>query len=54
MVEALRKELQKREGFTFIRADNAVSREVHRKLGMREAAHFTHADAAYVVVTNVG
>jgi L-amino acid N-acyltransferase YncA len=54
MVEALRKELPKREGFTFIRADNAVSREVHRKLGMREAAHFTHGGEAYVVVAYIG
>jgi GNAT superfamily N-acetyltransferase len=54
MVEALRRQLPGREGFTFIRADNAVSREVHRKLGMREAAHFTHEGTGYVVVAYVG
>jgi L-amino acid N-acyltransferase YncA len=50
MVEGLRRQLPGREGFTFIRADNAVSREVHRKLGMQEAAHFTHDGTGYVVV----
>jgi len=53
MVQALRAELPRREGFTFIRADNAVSRKVHAGMGMREAATFTVADVAYVVVAYV-
>jgi predicted GNAT superfamily acetyltransferase len=54
MFEALRAQLPGREGFTFIRADNAVSRKVHAGMGMREAATFTVADVAYVVVAYVG
>jgi predicted GNAT superfamily acetyltransferase len=54
MVAALRRQLPGLEGFTFIRADNTVSREVHRRLGMREAAQFNHAGEGYVVVAYVG
>ena len=54
MFEALRARLPGREGFTFIRADNAISRKVHAGMGMREAATFTVADVAYVVVAYVG
>jgi predicted GNAT superfamily acetyltransferase len=38
MFDALRAQLPGREGFTFIRADNALSRQVHAAMGMREAA----------------
>src|SRR4029079_11900871 len=38
MFDALRAELPGREGFTFIRSDNAVSRKVHTSLGMSEVA----------------
>ena len=54
MIQALRAQLPGREGFTFIRADNAVSRKVHAGMGMREATTFTVADVAYVVVAYVG
>jgi L-amino acid N-acyltransferase YncA len=54
MFAALRQRLPGREGFTFIRADNTVSLEVHTKLGMRRVAEFIHAGAAYVVVAYVG
>lgn len=54
MFQALRAQLPGREGFTFIRADNEVSRKVHAGMDMREAATFTVADAAYVVVAYVG
>jgi len=54
MFEELRAQLPAREGFTFIRADNAVSRRVHAGMGMREAATFTVAGVAYVVVAYVG
>jgi predicted GNAT superfamily acetyltransferase len=54
MFEELRARLQGREGFTFIRADNAVSRQVHAGMGMREAATFTVAGVDYVVVAYVG
>lgn len=54
MFEELRAQLRGREGFTFIRADNAVSRRVHAGMGMREAATFTVAGVDYVVVAYVG
>ena len=54
MFEALRALLPGREGFTFIRADNAVSRQVHAGLGLREAATFSVTGVAYVVVAYIG
>jgi predicted GNAT superfamily acetyltransferase len=54
MFETLRAQLPGREGFTFIRADNAVSRQVHARMGMREAASFTVAGVDYVVVAYPG
>jgi predicted GNAT superfamily acetyltransferase len=54
MFAALRGQLPGREGFTFIRADNAVSRKVHAGMGLREAATFTVADVTYVVVAYEG
>ena len=54
MFQTLKMHLTGREGFTFIRADNAVSRKVHAGMGMREAATFTVAGVAYVVVAYVG
>ena len=54
MFEALRAQLPEREGFTFIRADNAISRRVHSGMGMREAATFSVAGVDYVVVAYRG
>jgi predicted GNAT superfamily acetyltransferase len=54
MFDALRAELPGREGFTFIRADNAVSRKVHAGMGMREAATFSVNGVGYVVVAYSG
>ena len=54
MFEALRARLPGREGFTFIRADNTASRNVHSKMGMREVAEFTLKDTAYIVVAYEG
>jgi L-amino acid N-acyltransferase YncA len=54
MFAALRLQLPGREGFTFIRADNAASRNVHARMGMREAATFTVAGIDYVVVAYAG
>jgi ribosomal protein S18 acetylase RimI-like enzyme len=54
MFEALRARLPGREGFTFIRADNAVSRKVHAGMGMREAVTFTVDGVDYVVVAYNG
>jgi predicted N-acetyltransferase YhbS len=54
MVEALKARLPGREGFTFIRADNAVSRKVHAGMGMREAATFAVNGIEYVVVAYAG
>jgi predicted GNAT superfamily acetyltransferase len=54
LFETLRAQLPGREGFTFIRADNALSRRVHAAMGMREAASFTVAGTDYVVVAYTG
>ena len=54
MFEELRAQLRGREGFTFIRADNAVSRKVHAGMGMREAATFSVDGVGYVVVAYMG
>jgi predicted GNAT superfamily acetyltransferase len=54
MFQALKRQLPGREGFTFIRADNAISRRVHAGMGMGEAATFTVANVDYVVVAYVG
>jgi hypothetical protein len=54
MFRELRARLSGREGLTFIRADNAVSRQVHAKMGMCEVAAFTSGDSAYVVVAYQG
>jgi predicted GNAT superfamily acetyltransferase len=54
MFEELRAQLRGREGFTFIRADNTVSRRVHAGMGMREAAEFVVNGVGYVVVAYVG
>jgi predicted GNAT superfamily acetyltransferase len=39
--------------FTFIRRDNPVSLRAHQKIGLHEAAEFTHDGIAHVVVDNV-
>lgn len=54
MFQQLCAQLPGREGFTFIRADNTVSRKVHAGMGMREAATFTVNGIGYVVVAYVG
>jgi len=54
MVDALRVQLPGREGFTFIRADNTVSRRVHAGMGMREVAKFSVEGTEFVVVAYVG
>ena len=54
MFEELRAQLPGREGFTFIRADNTASRNVHMKMGMREVAEFTLKDTGYIVVAYQG
>jgi predicted GNAT superfamily acetyltransferase len=54
LFEALRALLPGREGFTFIRADNTVSRKVHAGLGLREAAAYSVDGVDYVVVAYVG
>jgi L-amino acid N-acyltransferase YncA len=53
MFDALRKRLKGREGIAFIRSDNAASLSAHKKLGMRQAAEFTHDGGAYVVVAYI-
>jgi len=54
LFEALRAQLPGREGFTFIRADNAASRKVHARMGMREVAQFSRGDDVYIVVAYQG
>lgn len=54
MFEQLRAQLPGREGFTFIRADNVPSRNVHKKMGMQEVAEFALKDITYVVVAYQG
>jgi len=54
MFQALRARLPGREGITFIRRENAVSLQVHAKLGMREVAEFTQGDVVFVVVAYRG
>ena len=54
MFQSLKLQLPAREGFTFIRRDNAASLKVHTKMGMNEVAEFTHAGVMYVVVAYVG
>lgn len=54
MFQELRTRLPGREGIAFIRRDNTMSVKVHSKMGMREVAEFTHADAAHVVVAYIG
>jgi L-amino acid N-acyltransferase YncA len=54
LFKALRAQLPGREGFTFIRADNAASRKVHAKMGMRDVAEFQRGDAVYIVVAYQG
>jgi L-amino acid N-acyltransferase YncA len=51
LFEAQRSLLPGREGVAFIRQDNAASRAVHARLGFREVAAFSHAGAAYLVVS---
>jgi L-amino acid N-acyltransferase YncA len=50
LMEAQRRHLPGREGVAFVRADNTASRATHARAGYREAATFTHAGVAYVVV----
>ena len=38
----------------FIRRDNAASLRAHARLGMREAAEFTHGDAEMAALAYVG
>jgi L-amino acid N-acyltransferase YncA len=54
MFKQLRAQLPGREGFTFIRADNTISRNVHTKMGMQEVAEFILNDTAYIVVAYQG
>ena len=54
MFQALRERLPARQGVTFIRSDNHVSRRVHTRMGMQEVAEFTQDGDVYVVVAYAG
>jgi L-amino acid N-acyltransferase YncA len=47
---ALRRELPGRRLLTFIRRDNIPSRRAHARMGLREAAEFTHAGETYLLM----
>jgi ribosomal protein S18 acetylase RimI-like enzyme len=50
MFQQLRTQLPGREGITFIRWDNAVSRTVAERIGIRSVGKFEHAGVEYVVM----
>jgi L-amino acid N-acyltransferase YncA len=52
LFQAMRAQLPGREAVAFIRRDNASSRALHRKLGFREVAEFTHFSVDYLVVVH--
>jgi predicted GNAT superfamily acetyltransferase len=54
LFESLRARLPGRDSITFIRADNAVSRRAHAKMGMKEVAEFTHDGVEQIVVIYKG
>lgn len=58
LAEAMFTELRRlepgREGVLFIRADNEPSLRAHRRMGMREVAHFELNAARYLVFSYVG
>jgi L-amino acid N-acyltransferase YncA len=54
MFEYLRAQLPGREGFTFIRADNASSRTAHRRMGIKEVAAFEMEGVGYIVAAYQG
>jgi predicted N-acetyltransferase YhbS len=47
---ALCGQLPGRPAATFVRSDNVPSRRAHGKMGLREAAAFTHAGETYLVM----
>ena len=53
LIFAMFERLTGREGIAFVRRDNAASLSAHKKLGMRQAAEFTHDGVAYVVVAYI-
>ncbi|WP_219211073.1 GNAT family N-acetyltransferase [Variovorax boronicumulans] len=54
MFAELRRHEPGREGVLFIRADNEPSLRAHRRMGMREVAHFELNAARYLVFSYVG
>jgi L-amino acid N-acyltransferase YncA len=54
LMGAQRSYLPGQEGVGFVRSDNAASRATHARAGYREAATFTCAGVAYVVVARQG
>lgn len=49
--QAAHENLRRRDGFTFIRSDNAPSLRAHAKMGMHFAVEFTHGGVRYTVMT---
>jgi L-amino acid N-acyltransferase YncA len=47
---ALRRKLPARPAVTFVRSDNEASCRAHAKMGLRQAAEFTHAGETYLVM----
>ena len=54
LFEELRRLLPGREGVLFIRCDNEASIRSHRKMGMREVAHFSFGGIEHIVLSYVG
>jgi len=52
LFQAMRAKLPGREAVCFIRRDNLSSRALHRKLGFREVAEFTHFGIDYLVAVH--
>jgi L-amino acid N-acyltransferase YncA len=52
LFQAMRAQLPGREAVCFIRRDNLASRALHRKLGFREVAEFTHVGIDYLVAAH--
>ena len=54
MFAALRALLPGREALTFIRSDNAVSLQVHERLGLRKVAKFDHDGVTCIILSHAG
>lgn len=54
MFNTLRESLPNREGFTFVRKDNATSMTTHSHIGLKEVGTFTFNDAEHAIFAYMG